>query len=159
VGDLVLLKSKNLILPGKGKFIPRFVGPFPVVSLIGVNAYRLELPQDWGIHNVFNVSLLKSYKQNPAFSRPAVPKILDDFSYVIHSIISHRHTIPMDPAALPTLQYRLHFQDQPDDCDVWEYESVVHKAVPAMLLAYKNKHSLVPVPGLPPAPQSPSSSG
>jgi hypothetical protein len=72
VGDLVLLKSKNLILPGKGKFIPRFLGPFPIVSLIGVNAYRLELPPTWGIHNVFNVSLLKTYVQRENAATPII---------------------------------------------------------------------------------------
>jgi hypothetical protein len=154
VGDLVLLKSKNLTLPGKAKFLPRFVGPFPVTSLIGVNAYRVELPPDWGIHNVFNVSLLKQYKHSPGASLPVLPKILDDFSFVIHSIVAHRLTIPVDSGASPTLQYRLHFNDQPDDCDVWEYANTVKKAVPAMLLEYKLKHSLDAAPaGL--LPQSP----
>jgi hypothetical protein len=140
--DLVLLKSKNLTLPGKGKFLPRFVGPFPVVSLVGVNAYRLQLPPDWGIHNVFNVSLLKLYRKPPGRDLPPLPQILDDFSYVIHSIVDHRHTIPANPTLLPTLQYRLHFVDQSDDCDTWEYENAVTKSAPSLLLAYKSKHSL-----------------
>ena len=29
---------------------------------IGKQAYRLELPEDWLIHNVFHVSLLKSWR-------------------------------------------------------------------------------------------------
>ena len=63
VGDLVLLSTRNLKLKGTpGKLQKRFVGPFRVLETIGEQAYRLALPEDWKIHPVFHVSLLRDWK-------------------------------------------------------------------------------------------------
>ena len=63
IGDLVLLSTKNLKMEGTpGKLQRKFVGPFQVTETIGQQAYRLSLPQDWKIHPVFHVSLLKEWK-------------------------------------------------------------------------------------------------
>jgi len=45
----------------KGKLAPRYIGPFPIIDRCGQVAYRLKLPERLsGVHNVFNVSQLKS---------------------------------------------------------------------------------------------------
>ena len=63
VGNLVLLSTQNLKLKGTpGKLQKRFVGPFRVIETIGEQAYRLALPEDWRIHPVFHVSLLRNWK-------------------------------------------------------------------------------------------------
>ena len=64
VGDFVMLKVspwKGVMRFGKrGKLSPRFVGPFKIIERIGLQAYRLELPESLaGIHNVFNVGYLR----------------------------------------------------------------------------------------------------
>ena len=62
-GDLVLLSSKNLSMKGvPGKLKRKFVGPFKVIEKIGTQAYKLQLPESWKMHNGFHVSLLKEWK-------------------------------------------------------------------------------------------------
>ena len=63
VGDLLLLSSKNLIFKNiPAKLQKKFVGPFKVIEKVGPQAYRLDLPDTWKIHNVFHISLLKRWK-------------------------------------------------------------------------------------------------
>ena len=38
------------------------MGPFRITEVIGQQAYRLALPEDWKIHPVFHVSLLKDWQ-------------------------------------------------------------------------------------------------
>ncbi|XP_062085775.1 uncharacterized protein LOC133791883 [Humulus lupulus] len=46
----------------KGKLSPQFVGPFEILERIGEVAYRLAMPLELaGVHNVFNVSMLRKY--------------------------------------------------------------------------------------------------
>lgn len=61
VDDKVWLSTKNLPLKlGTRKLAAIWAGPFRVLDQIGPVAYRLKLPTDWNIHNVFHSSQLKS---------------------------------------------------------------------------------------------------
>ena len=63
MGDLVLLSTRNLKMKGiPSKLQKRFVGPFRVIEAIGEQAYSLALPEDWKIHPVFHVSLLRAWR-------------------------------------------------------------------------------------------------
>ena len=63
VGEKVLLSTRNLAVKNiPAKLKSRFCGPFVISERIGQQAYRLELPEDWSIHNVFHVSLLKQWR-------------------------------------------------------------------------------------------------
>jgi hypothetical protein len=66
VGQDVLLSTVNFKLahPGTRKLLPKWVGPFKVIERIGKVAYKVELPPNLKMHNVFHVQLLKKYRDN-----------------------------------------------------------------------------------------------
>ena len=69
-GDPVFLKvmpKRGVIRFGKrGKFSPRYIGPFKVLERVGAVAYRLALPPSLSnVHDVFHVSMLRKYTPDP----------------------------------------------------------------------------------------------
>jgi hypothetical protein len=59
VGEKVYLNTKNIKTKRPTKKLDwKNVGPFPISQCVGSHTYRLKLPEDWKIHNVFHVSLL-----------------------------------------------------------------------------------------------------
>ena len=70
VGDHVFLKvmpKREVVRFGKrGKLAPRYIGPFEVLEMVGTVSYRLALPPSLsGVHEVFYVSMLCKYTQDP----------------------------------------------------------------------------------------------
>ena len=66
-GDRVLLSTQNLRFKNiPNKLRQKFVGPFKVEEKIGKSAYRLGLPEEWKIHDLFHVSLLKPWRRQVA---------------------------------------------------------------------------------------------
>jgi hypothetical protein len=62
-GELVWLhlgKDRFLALR-KSKLMPRADGPFKVLERINDNAYKLDLPVDFGVSSTFNIAYLKPY--------------------------------------------------------------------------------------------------
>ena len=62
-GDLVWLHLRKDRFPNlrKSKLMPRADGPFKVLEKINDNAYKLELPADFGVSPTFNIADLKPY--------------------------------------------------------------------------------------------------
>lgn len=62
-GDLVWLHLRKDRFPDlrKSKLLPRAAGPYKVLERINDNAYKLELPADFGVCPTFNISDLKLY--------------------------------------------------------------------------------------------------
>ena len=62
-GDLVWLHLRKDRFPDlrKSKLMPRADGPFKVLQKINDNAYKLELPADFGVSPTFNIADLKPY--------------------------------------------------------------------------------------------------
>ena len=51
----------------RGKLSPRFIGPFEILERVGTIAYLLALPPNMsGVHEVFDVSMLRRYTLDPA---------------------------------------------------------------------------------------------
>ena len=93
IGDLVLLKTKNLKLKttGKRKLLPRWIGPFPVVKVIGSVAYKLELPIGMKCHPVFHVSNLHPYRSDGRVQPPPIPlEVAGDVEFEVEQVLLHR---------------------------------------------------------------------
>ena len=58
-GDKVWLNSKYIKTKRNRKLEAKFFGPFRVLHPVKKQAYKLELPRKWRIHDVFHVSLLE----------------------------------------------------------------------------------------------------
>ena len=58
-GDKIWLSSKHLKTKQNRKLEAKFLNHFRVWDPVGKQAYKLELPKKWKIHNVFHVSRLE----------------------------------------------------------------------------------------------------
>jgi hypothetical protein len=98
-GDRVYLEGTNIRTkqPSR-KFAPKRYGPFEIVEAIGRLNYRLRLPDNWKIHDVFHVSLLTKATRDQIPGRiqvpPPAPPILEprvhDEEYEIEKIVDSR---------------------------------------------------------------------
>lgn len=62
-GDLVWVHLRKERFPSKrkNKLMPRADGPFKVISKINDNAYKIDLPGEYGVHATFNIGDLSPY--------------------------------------------------------------------------------------------------
>ena len=91
VGDRVLWSTRNLKLKVKtGTFKAKYVGPFPILRMVGNNACELELPEAMKIHPVVNVSQVKKY--HDSLQRPTPIDIDGEEEYEIEDILDHRRS-------------------------------------------------------------------
>ena len=65
VGEHVFIKVRpkkcSLKLGSCAKLVPRYCGPFEILSRMGQVAYKLALPPNLKVHNVFHIFVLKKY--------------------------------------------------------------------------------------------------
>ena len=94
VGDLVLLSSKNIRLQrASKKLADKFLGPFKVLKVVGLNAYTLQLPKKYGrLHNTFHVSLLEPYSLRKGSVVPAPIEIDGGEEWEVERILDTRMT-------------------------------------------------------------------
>jgi hypothetical protein len=126
VGDMVWLSTRNLSSRRPSRKLDyRRLGPFPIIERIGPVAYRLRLPGDLLIHNVFHVSLLEPAPTNPFPSRivpPPPPVEVDgELEYVVEEILDSRRRGR-------GLQYLVRWLNYPLSEATWEPSSNVVNA-------------------------------
>ena len=95
--EMVLLNTKNIKFKrvgnvGSKKLMPKWIGPFKVVNMVGNAAVKLELPGSYRIHNVFHVSLVKKYKKPPADIDMTPAEVLsEETNWVVHKVLTHKN--------------------------------------------------------------------
>ena len=87
MGDRVFLKVspwKGVLRFGRrGKLRPRYIGPYEIIAIVGLVAYRLDLPSELSkVHNVFHVSMLRKYILDPShLLRDQPAELKDNLTY------------------------------------------------------------------------------
>lgn len=127
-GDLVLLSSKNVSMrtPGSHKLLPKYLGPFKILSVLSPVTYRLELPDSMKCHNVFHVSQLLEYKYDGRAQPPPPPIDFDDGEggtwLEIDTILAHRI---VKRGSTEVKQYLVRWKGYGPEHDEWRDEAGV----------------------------------
>jgi hypothetical protein len=118
----------------KGKFAPRYIGPFPILEQCGPVAYRLQLLETLSaMHNVFHVSQLKKCLQVPDQTVEVTNVALElDLTYSKHPIrvldqkdrITRRRTLKF---------YKIQWNQHTEDEATWETQDFLEKNFPGFL--------------------------
>jgi hypothetical protein len=80
VGERVLLKlqpyaPKSVINRPFPKLAYKYFSPYTILQRIGQVAYKLELPPDYLVHNVFHISQLKEYRADYSQVFTELPRV------------------------------------------------------------------------------------
>jgi len=122
-GEDVLLSTRNISFKGIGapKFMPRYIGPYKVVKRIGPVAYELDLAANMRIHDVFHVSLLKSYMPGRGVQPPPVELTVDgQIEFEVDKILQHEDR---RRGSRVRREYYVHWKGFDRSHDTWEPES------------------------------------
>ena len=131
-GDKVWLNSKYIKTKRNRKLEAKFLGPFRVLHPVGKQAYKLELPRKWRIHDVFHVSLLEQDTTRKGRVDEEVRQMEfdagDDGSreYEVEAIRdSAVYARESESGHLPGLYYLVSWKRYPEEENTWEPASSV----------------------------------
>jgi hypothetical protein len=132
-GDKVWLEGSHLKLPyATMKLAPRRYGPFKVVAKVSSVAYKIKLPANWKIHDVFHASLLTPYNETnahgPNFLEPPPDLIEGEPEWEVEMILGDR-------IYKKKKQYLIRWKGYALAHDSWEDESGIH--APDLITKYK----------------------
>ena len=114
VGDKVWLETRNLKLqvPSR-KLSAKQTGLFEITQVISSITFRLKLPKQWKIHDMFHASLLSLYREMETLEHGLnFPQLLPELigteeEYQIDKIINHQGTATR-------MQYLIHWKGYSD---------------------------------------------
>jgi len=127
IGDNMWLENKNIQSDRLSKKLDnKRYRPFKILKDIGSEAFQLELPEGWAIHNVFNKDLLtqcvepkfKGQYEEPVPSPTIINKKEE---YEIEEVRKHRKQGRVT-------QYLIHWKGYRDKHDQWIVKTGLHHA-------------------------------
>ena len=128
-GDKVWLNSKYIKTKRNRKLEAKFFGPFRVLHPVGKQAYKLELPKKWRIHDVFHVSLLEQYTTRKGRVDETTQlefEAGDDEEYELEGIRdSAVYAMESEAGHLLGLYYLVDWKGYPEEESTWEPASAV----------------------------------
>jgi hypothetical protein len=119
IGDQVWLEGRHLHTnQPMAKLAPKCHGPFKVVQVMSPINYRLKLPTQWSIHDVFHTDLLTPYRETPThganYQRPP-PDLVDGVEeYEVERVLDSRRY-----GRGCKLQYLIAWKGYPDSDNQW----------------------------------------
>ena len=140
VGDMVYLNSKNIKTkrPTK-KFDWKNFGPFKITECIGSHAYRLKLPKEWRIHNVFHVNLLslappEKFPQRKATNQGDI-ELEDEKEFEIERVLDIRKVGKSKEN--PKYEYLVRWVGYDENDDLWQTPESLHAAKDLVIQFHK----------------------
>lgn len=131
IGDLVFLKlrpytQQSVVKRLYQKLAAQYFGPFEVIGRVGAVVYRLKLPKDSKIHNVFQVSQLKPVigDGHRVSSLPQSLSVADEFVVEPELVLDTRY----DGAGY--LEALVSWTGLPDHENSWENTAMLIKQFP-----------------------------
>ena len=132
-GESVWLDGKHFNTKRNRKLGHKFLGPFMVIEPIGKQAYRIQLPPRWRIHDVFLVSLLeKNGTKKGGVDKELAEQIEfnenEPKEYEVESIQDSAVYARESEDGRPVgLYYLIHWKGYPESEDSWEpYAAIKH---------------------------------
>jgi hypothetical protein len=118
-GDQVWLEGCHLCTnQPTAKLAPKRHGPFKVVQVMSPVNYRLELPTQWSIHDVFHTDLLTPYRETPThganYQRPPPDLVEGVEEYEVEKVLDSRRY-----GRGRKLQYLIAWKGYPDSDNQW----------------------------------------
>ncbi|EJF55528.1 chromo domain-like protein, partial [Dichomitus squalens LYAD-421 SS1] len=136
-GDLVWLDAKNIkFFQVPKKFALKRHGPLEIIEVLGPLTYRLKLPAQWKIHDVFHATLLSPYHETkehgPNFSYPPPDEVEHEEQWEVEAIVGRKKHGR-------TYRYQVKWKGYPPSENSWEPESNLKNAA-ELLDTYKKEH-------------------
>ena len=144
-GEKIWLNSKYIKIKCNWKLEAKFFRYFRVLHSMGSQAYKLELPKQWRIHDVFHVSLLEQNITKKGWVDKKTVEQLEfeaggiNKEYKVEGICeSAIYASELEGGNLPSLYYLAFWKNYPKDESTWEPASAMQHLQKLVSTFYKN---------------------